>query len=233
MTGGDGARSLAGRSAHRFAAASNRGRGLRDPYPQGRRGAGRGQSTVEFAIVAPLFFFLFFSVINGGIFLFSRGAIQHAADAGAVQWATQGQAVPVLVGGVETGGADADAFAAMDSNGLKNIVLTTVTEVTLQLMNQSSTTGALTPASNCGGGLCEEVYTPAIGGTWPTTGWNCTTQNWPASARNDGEDGRGGGLGDPPDYAELTIYYSYSTIGSFANFHLTADVVFRLEPQSL
>lgn len=226
MTGGYGAQSVAGRSAHRLAAATNRRGGLRDPSERGRRGTSRGQSTVEFALIAPLFFFLFFSVINGGVFLFSRGALQHAANSGSVQWATQGNAT----------NTDADAFAAMDSNGLQNTLLTTVTQVTLQLMNQSSTTGALTAAQDCGTGgasLCEEVYTPAAGGTCPITGWNCTTQNWPASARNDGEDGLGGGLGEPPDFAELTIYYSYHTIGSFANFNLTANVIFRLEPQSL
>jgi hypothetical protein len=181
---------------------------------------------VEFALIAPLFFFLFFSVINGGIFLFSRSAIQHSANSGSVQWATQGSA----------SGADAAAFNAMDSNGLKNIVLTKVSQVTLQLMSQNSTTGVLTAASTCGSGgtqLCEQVFTPSAGGTCPVAGWTCTTQNWPASARNDGEDGLGGGLGNPPDFAQATIYYSYSTIGSFATFHLTANIVFRLEPQSL
>lgn len=226
MPAGYSARSLVGRVSRRRPDTASNGEGR--PKLSGRRwrGACHGQSTVEFALIAPLFFFLFFTVINGGIFLFSRGAIQHSANSGSVQWATQGSA----------SGADAAAFNAMDSNGLKNTVLTKVTQVTLQLMNQNSTTGALTAAQDCGSigaSLCEEVYTPAAGGTCPVTGWNCTTQNWPASARNDGEDGLGGGLGDPPNFAKLTIYYSYHTIGSFANFNLTANVIFRLEPQSL
>jgi Flp pilus assembly protein TadG len=228
MSGGDGARSLAGRSAQELAAATKRRGVLGYSCGLDRRDTRRGQSTVEFAIVAPLFFFLFFTVISGGIFLFSRGSIQHAANEGSVQWAIQGS----------NSVADADAFTAMDSGGLDNTLLTTVTEVTLQEESQSPTTGALSPAMNCGTSgtlLCEDVYERSVGSTTltPIAGWITPTDNWPPAVRADSENGEGGGLGDPPSFARLTIYYKYATIGNVASFSLTADVVFRLEPQSL
>jgi Flp pilus assembly protein TadG len=175
------------------------------------------QSTIEFALAAPIFFFIFFSIINGGLLLFSRNAIQHAADVGASQIAAQGN----------NGAADQIAIQQMNQAGLKNAVLTKVTGITIQKEDQvgTSTGQSLTPdTGGCSGGPCEMQYTTS--GTYLSGG----IHSWPPSSRVVSQTV---GLGGNPDFAVMTVYYTFSTIGGFTTFKLTATVVFRLEPQSL
>ncbi|MGA2873272.1 MAG: TadE family protein [Isosphaeraceae bacterium] len=179
----------------------------------------RGQSMVEFAIVAPLFFFIFFSVINGGILLFSRNAIQHATDVGAAEIAAEGDT---------PANADQIALSAMSQAGVKNAMLTKVTLVTVTKEDQSTNSNGATiltlDTSGCGGLPCENTYT-LVAGTW-TAG----LANWPPADRSVNQTN---GVGGKPDFARLQVTYTFTTIGGFTHFNLTSTVVFRLEPQSL
>ncbi|MGA8207141.1 MAG: TadE/TadG family type IV pilus assembly protein [Candidatus Dormiibacterota bacterium] len=188
---------------------------------QGRR----AQATVEFAVIAPIFFVIFFGIINGGLLLYSRNAVQHAADVGAAQLAAQGSA----------SGADQAAFTVMDQEtGLDSVLLTKVTGVTIREEDPVTTTAGetLTPdTTGCGangegsGYPCEMQYTEASGV------WSCTgTCNWPSVDRQTSQTT---GLTGYPNFAELVISYTYNTVGGLASFKLTATDVFRLEPQSL
>lgn len=197
----------------------------------------RGQSLAEFAIIAPLFFFLFFTVINGGLFLFVRNSVQHAANAGAAEIAAEGDTP-----------ADGDQIAiqAMNLAGLSNTVLTTVTSITLQREDPGTVgSGTYTPDTSCGSSgssACLDTYTAADGvptnspcnltGTATSTPPLCIfpspTEIWTPSDRNVGQ---GQGLAASPDYALLTVNYKFTAIGGFASFTETATVLFRLEPQ--
>jgi Flp pilus assembly protein TadG len=180
----------------------------------------RAQSTVEFAMTAPIFFLIFFGIINGGTLLFSRNALQHAADVGAVQIATLGNSSAT----VDT----TNAIPAMEAAGLSNVLLTSVTGITVQEMDATSSSSGptLTPdTTGCGGDPCEMQYTES-GGVWTCTG-TCT---WPSNDRNTTQTS---GLAGDPNFARLVIYYTFALVGGFATYHMTASVVFRLEPQTL
>jgi hypothetical protein len=180
----------------------------------------RAQSTIEFALTAPIFFLIFFGIINGGTLLFSRNALQHAADVGAVQIGTLGNssATVDLI----------NAIPAMEAAGLNNVLLTKVTGITVQKEDSTSSSSSqtLTPdTSGCGGQPCEMQYTRA-GGVWTCTGI-CT---WPSNDRNTTQTS---GLAGDPDFARLVIYYTFALVGGVATYNMTASVVFRLEPQTL
>ncbi len=193
--------------------------------PRRTGGALRGQSTVEFALTAPIFFVIFFGIVNGGTLLYSRNAIQHAADVGASQIAALGNSSTSV---------DSNAILAMESAGLSTALLTNVTGITVQ--EEDAATGSsgetLTPdttgcgASGAGTGYpCEMQYTES-NGVWSCTG----TCNWPPSNRSTTQTS---GLTGDPAFALLQVFYTFRVIGGFATFHLTTSVVFRLEPQSL
>jgi Flp pilus assembly protein TadG len=191
----------------------------------------RAQSTIEFAMVAPLFFLIFFGIINGGTLLYSRNALQHAADVGAVQIATLGNTEPY----VDTG----YAIPAMKAAGMNNVMLTNVTEILVQKEDASGSGSGETlivDTSGCGDGgsatsgyPCEMLYTPA---NWsnPTGCSPSATCNWPSSNRNTSQTS---GLAGDPDFARLTIYYTFALVGGIATYHMSASVIFRLEPQTL
>jgi Flp pilus assembly protein TadG len=200
-----------------------------------RAGSGqRAQSTIEFALTAPIFFLIFFGIINGGVLLFSRNAIQHSADVGAAQLASLGNSTLPP--------ADSTALAAMQSAGLSKALLTNVTSVTIQEEDPSTgpsgetltldTSGCgISSSSTLSGGTgypCEMLYTD-VAGTW-TCNPATVTCNWPAAARLTDQTT---GLTGDPDFARLTVAYTFSTIGGFATLDMSAAVVFRLEPQSL
>jgi len=170
-------------------------------------------------MVTPIFFLIFFGIINGGTLLYSRNALQHAADVGAVQIATLGNATNVDIG---------NAIPAMEAAGMNNVMLTTITGVTVQKEDASGSSSGetLTPdTSGCGGSPCEQQYTES-GGVWTCTGI-CT---WPSQNRDTSQSS---GLAGDPDFARLTIYYTFALVGGFATYHMSASVVFRLEPQTL
>jgi hypothetical protein len=181
----------------------------------------RAQSTVEFAMVTPLFFLIFFGIINGGTLLYSRNALQHAADVGAVQIATLGNAT-----NVDTG----NAIPAMEAAGMNNVMLTNITEITVQKEDASGSSSGETltlDTSGCGGEPCEMQYTNS-GGTWSCTSSHICT--WPSQDR---QTSQSSGLAGDPDFARLTIYYTFALVGGVATYNMSASVIFRLEPQTL
>jgi hypothetical protein len=179
-------------------------------------GGAAGQAITEFALVAPIFLFLIFSVVNGGIFLYARADIQHAADLGAAEIAAEGN-TPAT--------ADQIAIHLMDQAGLSNTILTQVTKVTLQREDQVKSGGQVVLQPDA---TELDVYLPAC---QPLAYSSCVvTQPWPPADRNVGQ---GGGLQASPDYARLTIYYTFTAIGGVATFSGSASVVFRLQPQTL
>ncbi len=194
----------------------------------------RAQSTIEFALVAPLFFLSFFGIINGGLLLYSVNALQHATDVGAAEIGAQGDFTQ------GTSNADQLGLQQMEKSGLDNVLLAKVSMITVQEEDATSSgTGeTLTPDTRgCGktgagvGYPCEMQYTfnPASG---TPSGWACTgTCNWPPDAPRPTV--QGPGLGGTPAYALLKVNYTFSSIGNLTNFTLTASVVFRMEPQSI
>jgi len=66
-----------------------------------RRRLTKGQSAVEFAIVATLFFLLLFAVLNYGYIFFAQMNVQQAIDEGG-RFASTGNHVTVVTGGVPT-----------------------------------------------------------------------------------------------------------------------------------
>ena len=175
-----------------------------------------GQAITEFALVAPIFLFLIFSVVNGGLFLYARADIQHAADLGAAEIAAEGN-TPAT--------ADQVAIHLMDQAGLSNTILTQVTKVTLQQEAQVKSGGQVVLQPDAAD---LNVYLPDC---QPLAYSSCVvSQPWPPADRNVGQ---GGGLQASPDFARLTIYYTFTAIGGVATFSGTASVVFRLQPQTL
>lgn len=56
---------------------------MRQAAPQKRSAPPRGQSAVEFALVAPIFFALILGIVASGILLFQASAVSNAAQGGA------------------------------------------------------------------------------------------------------------------------------------------------------
>jgi len=171
---------------------------------------------VEFALVAPIFFFTVFSTVNGGLFLFARNSIEHAADIGMTTFAADG---PTADSSSPLAG-DNLAFSRMDAAGLTTTFLANITSVTLTKVSQS---GA--PISTCalGGGpgshVCSETYDVDNGNVLPGQDY------WPPASRNATTSG------GAPDYAQLTVNYKYSSFGFNWSIATTVTNNFRLEPQ--
>src|SRR5579884_2035150 len=84
-----------------------------------RRKRRRGQGLVEFALVAPVFFFLIFALVDGGFLLYTVNTVDQTATIGANSIAGQGR--------VDT--ADFTALGKMAAAGLTTTALVNVQEV--------------------------------------------------------------------------------------------------------
>ena len=186
-----------------------------------------GQGLVEFALVGGLFFFLLFSIINAGFFLYGRNAVQHAADVGVAAIAAEGNCVAVPVKcAAPTGDADQVGISRMGAAGLTTTPLMTVTEIDVWHEIQNSS-GVFVDDATCspGGGSgtgsanCQNRYNvdgSVIGGQLP----------WPPNTRSV--------CGTCPagaDFAKLVITFKYNMLVGNTSFTLTTNNVFRLEPQ--
>jgi hypothetical protein len=179
-------------------------------------------------MAAPVFFLIFFGIMNGGVLLFSANALQHAADVGAAVIATQD----------ESANADQLAVAAMQQAGLNNALLVKVNSITVQeedpVGGSPSSPESLTPdTSGCSGEPCEQVYTYPVTGSAElgTTGWGCATSSICDWAPDQRVDTQGPGFSGAPDFALLKVSYTFTAVGDFTTFNMSASVVFRLEPQ--
>jgi hypothetical protein len=192
---------------------------------------------VEFALVGGIFFFLLFSVVNAGLFLYGRNSISYAADVGIAGIAEEGDCAAYEAGttcvqapaGCPTSSADDVGICRMDAAGLTSQPLITVTEVDIwrevagsntcdSTGNNPGTGNQPCNDSTCGTGSapCEDSYT--------ATGTQVGNYNWPPGIRNTNQS-------TAPDFARLVISYKYTFVASTATFTLTDSTVFRLEPQ--
>ncbi len=124
-----------------------------------RRRRSSGQGLVEFAIVGGLLFFLIFSVMNAGFYLYGTNAMQYAADIGVAAIAAEGNydntGIP------QPNNADTVAIARMDSDGLTSTPLVTVTEVDVYKETVTAGVFADATAAAAAAALREPVHTPA------------------------------------------------------------------------
>jgi Flp pilus assembly protein TadG len=175
-----------------------------------RRRRASGQGLVEFAIVGGLLFFLIFSVMNAGFYLYGANAMQYAADIGVATIAAEGNysnnSIPA------PNNADTIAIARMDSDGLQNTPLVKVTEV--DIYKETVTNGVFSDATGCAAGVCENQY--------QSNGTVIGTVQWSPATRN---------VGPTPDYAKLVIHFQYTLLIGTTTFNSTTVNLFRLEPQ--
>jgi hypothetical protein len=174
--------------------------------------------------VGGLFFFLVFSIVNGGFFLYGRAAVQHAADVGVSLLSTEGRCMSYTLGGLclalpancpnagDPATADAVAICAMDQQGFDGTPLVTVSSIAIWKVTEQSNGTFTTVTSGCSG-PCEDEY--GVNG-------NTILNNWPPSSRV---------VVGSPDFAELQVTFSYRLIATSGSLTMTTDNVFRMEPQ--
>ena len=151
-----------------------------------RKRRSSGQGLVEFAIVGGLLFFLIFSVMNAGFYLYGANAMQYAADIGVATIAAEGNydntGIP------QPNNADTIAISRMDTDGLNSTPLVKVTEV--DVYKENVVGGVFSDATRLRRGVCENQYTatgrcsaplqwnPAVRNVGPTP----TTRSWSSTS---------------------------------------------------
>ncbi len=185
-----------------------------------RRGSGswrssRGQAMVEFALIAPLFFLLFFGIVEYSLINASIGAYNFAASDGARFGAILGKGA-VSISSTQT--------VPTDQYLVNNIVLPHVSGVVVAQMTRveiynSDESGVCVTTS----GACQEDVWQRVSGAWAST-----SDTWPSSARNDQ-------LANA-DYLGVKISYTYTYLTAFfavssPTIDLTATSIQRIEPQ--
>jgi Flp pilus assembly protein TadG len=169
---------------------------------------------VEFAMVAPLFFLLFFGIVEFSLINASIGAFNFAAKDAARFGAIMGKS-NVAVG---------TTIVPTDQYIVNNVILPHVSGVVVAQMTKveiynSDETGACVIVS----GACQEdIYQYASGG------WQSTSDTWRMSDRNDQ-------LANA-DYLGVRISYTYTYLTalfaiSSPTINLQADSIQRIEPQ--
>ena len=211
-----------------------------------RRRHQRGQGMVEFALVAPVFFFVIFAMIDGGFLLFSVNAVDQATTVGSNSIAALGKVSLADITSLQR-------MSASSSLGATSLI--TVSEIDVEQLVTNSTGdgftvhGDGTPVlqTGCSGGPtgvdgtleCVNQYKFVGSGTNPTVsvlnGGHYTSQcasgdpsgcpPWPPAAR-DVYNGQS-------SFVALKISYTYRFFtGVAGTANLTATKTFRLEPQN-
>jgi Flp pilus assembly protein TadG len=174
---------------------------------------------VEFALVAPVFFFTIFAMIDGGFLLFSVNAVDQATTVGTNSIAALGKLAT----------ADTTALQRMvQSPGVETTKLVNISEVDVEELATNSTgdgfqtdgTGAPIIATTGCSGSCVNKYMLGAGGAITSS-----TVAWPPSARDvyNGES----------SFVGLKVTYSYRFFTGIAPvLNLTTTKTFRLEPQN-
>ena len=220
-------------------------RWIAQPQGRGKRPGQSGQGAVEFALVGGLFFFLVFSIVNAGFFLYGRDAVEHAADAGVATLSAEGSCYqnggiclkitancPNYNLGATVSTADEMAICEMNESGLTSAPLIHITAIDIYMVAQSdgapvdtcgsSGTGAGT--SPCNAPLGCVAGTTCLEDDYSVNGANGPVDNWldqdrdvsPATA----------------DFVRLVIQFNYSLIATSGSISMSTTNVFRLEPQS-
>jgi hypothetical protein len=217
-------------------------RWIAQPQRRGKRPGQSGQGAVEFALVGGLFFFLVFSIVNAGFFLYGRAAIQHAADVGMAVlsaegscWQSGGICLKIPANCINHGqpdNADEVAICEMNQSGLTQAPLIQVTAIEIYKVDQldgapvstcNSSSGTGTGTSPCNAPLLCVVGTTCLEDAYHANGANGSVDNWlpnyrdvtPASA----------------DFVRLVVKFNYSLIGTSGSIGMRLSNVFRLEPQ--
>jgi Flp pilus assembly protein TadG len=171
---------------------------------------------VEFALVAPLFFAALFAALDGGLLMFSSGAVNHATGVGMITLAQEGTSAT----------ADTDAVKAMMSGGIAAMGFAKLDEVDIYLIHIDPTSGVVTQDTNaCGGAACVDRYGYSAGTNTVTVLNGGGTAPWPPGARNTAS-GNLTNIG-----ITVKSHYSYFAFTS-SQLSLTQTRYFRLEPTS-
>jgi Flp pilus assembly protein TadG len=201
-----------------------------------RRKRRRGQGLVEFALVAPVFFFLIFALIDGGFLLYTVNTVDQTATIGANSIAGQGR--------VDT--TDFTALQKMAAAGLTTTALVNVQEIDVEELNTNATgdgflvnaDGSPQVATNCGSNgttSCIDQYKYSGSGGSATVvllngnSSGCPDNSgcppWPPSARNVSN--------GSASFVGLKITYTYNFFTHISgSFTLTTLKTFRLEPEA-
>lgn len=217
-------------------------RWIAQPQRRGKRPGQSGQGAVEFALVGGLFFFLVFSIVNAGFFLYGRDAVEHASDVGVAALATEGActgpngvclSIPATCpNSGQPPDADEVAICEMNQSGLTSAPLIHVTEIDIYQVAQSNGV----PVSSCGSNgtgsgtsPCNSTTGCGSGGTsgcedaYLVNGANGSVDNWPDHARSVSPSGA--------DFLRLVVKFNYSLIATSGSISMSTSNVFRLEPQ--
>lgn len=208
-------------------------RWIAQPQRRGKRPGQSGQGAVEFALVGGLFFFLVFSIVNAGFFLYGRDTVEHAADAGVATIAAEGRCmaangslclqIPANCPNATTEPSTADevAICNMDQAGLTSTALITVTQIDVWQETQQSNGTFVNDTTDCAldGGPCEDIYN--VDGGILNSG-----QTLPWSPQVRAVSGVNG-----PAFAKLVITFHYSLIATSGSVTMSTSNIFRLEPQ--
>jgi Flp pilus assembly protein TadG len=205
-----------------------------------RRGWKHGQGLVEFMIVAPVFFFVIFAMIDGGLLLYSVNAVDQSTTVGSNSIAGLGLA----------SNADIGSLQKMSTAGLQTTSLVKITEIDVEeLVTNATSDGFSTHAdgtpviqTGCAGGPtgvdganeCVNRYTFSGSTVVVMNAWSsCASSTndpsqcppWPPSVR-DVVNGNSSFVGLKVAYS----YHFFTDVGG--TFNLTATKTFRLEPET-
>jgi TadE-like protein len=209
---------------------------------QNRRRRKHGQGLVEFAIVAPVFFFVIFAMIDGGFFLFSVNAVDQATTVGS----------NAIAGLGKVSSADITAMQRIAASaGLETTSLVTVKELDVEELVTNATTDGFTvhadgtpviqtgctggPTGTDGTNECIDQYKFGGSGSNPpivVINGTCLSSvdasqcpPWPPSSRDitNGES----------SFVALKVSYSYRFLtGISGTVNLFTTKTFRLEPEA-
>ncbi len=174
---------------------------------------------VEFALVAPVLFFLLLGVFESGLLLFVVGTARFSAGDAARQESESGNAAA----------ADQLSIAVIRNGAMGTTTLATVRQIDIFKLNEDVSTGALTPACNAG------ATTPPgpCAGTYNTYFLNGTTTDggpvrWLPGSRSV--------KNRATDFLGVRIWYQYNwKTGVFLSaspVQLNMEFDIRLEPQT-
>ncbi len=201
-----------------------------------RRPGQRGQGLVEFSLVGGLFFFLVFSIVNAGFFLYGRGAVEYAADVGTTTIAaeggcTGGGGVCVTLPASCAGYTDATvynypdevAICRMDQAGLTTTPLIKVTSIYVYLIKQNANGTQVDSCNSSGTGTGNLPCNATQFNEYDVSGNLLSGTGWPATSRNVST--------NDANFGRLVINFQYAVIATAETFSESTSNVFRLEPQ--
>lgn len=187
-----------------------------------RRRRSTGQALVEFALVAPVFFLVFFGIIEFALIMSSVGSFNFASREGA--------RVGSIIGPTDST-ADTQIVSQVLSH-VRGLVMAKATEIDifratingLCLPDPLADPSTLTPVAESSPSCAKDVWLIASDGT-PTPP---ATPGWPPDDRND--------TLSSADYLGVYVTYQYTFLTAFIAdsgipLILNADSVQRIEPQ--